>query len=158
MAAHSMPVEPALPERPTTVELQDALNAVETRGFLGSARYCAQVLAAEVQHLHKLGEDDGWSWGSLYVQVLCVNDAWSRVDHDELATDYPDLAGELDELGERADGTTLTERRLAAMGDVVAAARAMLELNPDTPEPRPQGWIELMRTVDRLDHVIKGGA
>lgn len=98
MAASVNLPEPApLPERPSAADVHEALDFATAGRPDGPMR----ILAAEVLHLRKFCEEAGSELGGLKFQVGEVTRAWMRVDRDELATDYPNLAGELDELAER---------------------------------------------------------
>lgn len=153
MAVVNMPPVPALPERPKSPAVHEAIHRATSQDASGTTdRY---ILAAEVQHLWKVCEDDGWSWGSLYAQVQCVNDVAGEDVQEWLRSQgRGKLADELEELSYRADGDSLAERRLAAMGDVVAAARVHL-LATDSEDAEPE-WRALDQALGRLDSVGEG--
>lgn len=96
-ASVNLPPAPPLPSRPDPRLVEVCLN---WRNSPSCNHETSKVLADELLHLRKLLEEKGGELGSLAFQVGEVISAWMRVDRDELATDYPDLAGELDELAE----------------------------------------------------------
>lgn len=152
---------PPLPERPNAVDVHEALadaanpNLVERDPL--SIVGATTVLAAEVQHLQKICEDDGWSWGVLYVRAQSVVEAAGEDVQEWLREQGRGrLADELEELSYAADGDSQAERQLAAMSDVVAAARLVLRAwSGEDVEGDVQNTLDA--AVGRLDLVARGG-